>query len=156
MYGGSPAVNPHRSTFVQVLDLTVNSRTSTVLTTHFQEFKGSDIFTHVPPSCLPAKCCGLHVGKALSRGPVLSVGRLFSNLKKACWCSGMPSVICSSADRALWSEPEPITQQGGGGVKAQASVEHATNVYDYSDSRGNHTRCCSVVCFFSPPNLFIL
>lgn len=29
-------------------------------------------------------------------------------------------------------------------MKAQASVEHATNVYDYSDSRENHTRCCSV------------
>lgn len=36
------------------------------------------------------------------------------NLKKACWCSGMPRVICSSADRALWSEPDPITQRGGG------------------------------------------
>lgn len=66
-------------------------------------------------ACIWGKCCR-RVGWGGGNGDaVLSVERLFSNLKKACWCSGMPSVICSSADRALWSEPEPITQQGGVG-----------------------------------------
>lgn len=103
MCGGNPAaVPPHHNP----------SETSTVLTLHGQEFKGNNIFTPVPPSCLPTKCCGLHVGMCSPGGAALSAESLFSNLRNACWCSGMRSVICSSADRALWSEPEPITQLG--------------------------------------------
>lgn len=39
--------------------------------------------------------------RAVRGGAAPSVERLCSNLRKACWCSGMRSVICSSADRTL-------------------------------------------------------
>lgn len=55
----------------------------------------------------------------------------------------MPSVICSSADRALWSEPEPITRRGEEGWRHKQAWSTQQMLMVTVTADKNHTRWAS-------------
>lgn len=82
MLVGGPAVSPHGSTWVRVLGHTANSRTSTVLTAHFQEFKGIFLPTcHLPVCLLSVAACIW--GKRCPGGGVLFCRETVRQLKES-------------------------------------------------------------------------